>query len=192
MNLEAMKLTSFFEMFPDLINKEFRNIFIENHSVIPDGNYAFAEFYCDRSNCDCRKVMIRVMTAEDPNKTWAMINYGWESEKFYKKWFRTEDDDLYKLMMGTSLDAMTSPKGSIPNALLSLFEDILSADKAYAKRLEDHYWKVKKTAKEKRAKKHQQNALEHRPSQTGEKIGRNEDCLCGSGKKFKKCCLLLH
>ncbi|MBP9707962.1 MAG: SEC-C domain-containing protein [Oligoflexales bacterium] len=23
----------------------------------------------------------------------------------------------------------------------------------------------------------------------GEKIGRNDPCLCGSGKKFKKCCL---
>jgi preprotein translocase subunit SecA len=25
---------------------------------------------------------------------------------------------------------------------------------------------------------------------TGEKIGRNDPCFCGSGKKYKKCCLL--
>ena len=27
-----------------------------------------------------------------------------------------------------------------------------------------------------------------RPGQTSYKLGRNEPCLCGSGKKFKKCC----
>lgn len=24
------------------------------------------------------------------------------------------------------------------------------------------------------------------------KVGRNEPCPCGSGKKFKKCCLVMH
>jgi uncharacterized protein YchJ len=29
------------------------------------------------------------------------------------------------------------------------------------------------------------------PIKRGEKIGRNEACSCGSGKKYKKCCLLV-
>jgi hypothetical protein len=28
----------------------------------------------------------------------------------------------------------------------------------------------------------------HQPRQRGSKIGRNDPCPCGSGKKFKKCC----
>jgi len=27
------------------------------------------------------------------------------------------------------------------------------------------------------------------PVRTGKKVGRNEPCPCGSGKKYKKCCL---
>jgi uncharacterized protein YecA (UPF0149 family) len=26
------------------------------------------------------------------------------------------------------------------------------------------------------------------PLQTGEKVGRNDPCPCGSGRKYKKCC----
>lgn len=30
---------------------------------------------------------------------------------------------------------------------------------------------------------------QHNPVRTGPKVGRNDVCPCGSGKKFKKCCL---
>lgn len=30
---------------------------------------------------------------------------------------------------------------------------------------------------------------QHNPLRTGPKVGRNDACPCGSGKKFKKCCL---
>jgi uncharacterized protein len=39
----------------------------------------------------------------------------------------------------------------------------------------------------------QQGAIEKSAGQAkSTKIGRNEPCPCGSGKKFKKCCGLLH
>jgi hypothetical protein len=39
----------------------------------------------------------------------------------------------------------------------------------------------------------QQGAIEKSAGQAkGKKIGRNEPCPCGSGKKFKKCCGLVH
>ena len=28
-----------------------------------------------------------------------------------------------------------------------------------------------------------------KPKQAGHKVGRNDPCPCGSGKKFKKCCM---
>jgi preprotein translocase subunit SecA len=31
--------------------------------------------------------------------------------------------------------------------------------------------------------------IPHEPIKTSKKIGRNDPCPCGSGKKFKKCCL---
>jgi len=39
-----MKLTSFFDRFPELITKEFRNVFIEDHPVIPAGNLRSLSF----------------------------------------------------------------------------------------------------------------------------------------------------
>lgn len=30
---------------------------------------------------------------------------------------------------------------------------------------------------------------QHNPMRAGPKVGRNDPCACGSGKKFKKCCL---
>lgn len=34
-----------------------------------------------------------------------------------------------------------------------------------------------------------EKALKKKPIVKGHKTGRNELCICGSGKKFKKCCL---
>lgn len=183
-----MRLTSFFDTFPELIAKEFRNIFINNHPVIPAGNYAFDEFYCQRLNCDCRKVMIRIIT-NNPYKIWAIINYGWESKEFYKKWFGgPEGDDYYKLMSGVSLEP--HPNGAVTNALLEIFKEVLNNDIAYAKRIESHYWKLKDAAQEKQKEINKKIALENRLNRPDKKPGRNDPCRCGSGKKFKKCCLL--
>ena len=33
-----------------------------------------------------------------------------------------------------------------------------------------------------------QNLKEEKPKYDGKKIGRNQPCICGSGKKFKHCC----
>ncbi|ACB86123.1 SEC-C metal-binding domain-containing protein [Natranaerobius thermophilus] len=42
--------------------------------------------------------------------------------------------------------------------------------------------------KDKFQKKHIPNQ-KNKPRRVGKKIGRNEPCPCGSGKKYKKCCL---
>lgn len=34
-----------------------------------------------------------------------------------------------------------------------------------------------------------QNLPKNRPTISGQKIGRNDQCICGSGKKYKQCCL---
>ena len=36
---------------------------------------------------------------------------------------------------------------------------------------------------------HSENIPKNRPTISGRKIGRNDPCICGSGKKYKQCCL---
>ena len=47
---------------------------------------------------------------------------------------------------------------------------------------------------EKEIRKEKEELKNYRLSQLSlfNKIGRNDDCLCGSNKKYKKCCLIIH
>ena len=53
--------------------------------------------------------------------------------------------------------------------LLKLFKEVMVHDTTFIERLKKHYAMFKSSKKK--------------------KIGRNEHCPCGSGKKYKKCCL---
>jgi len=182
-----MRFSSFFEEFPELIETEFRNIFVfdnNNYKYIPPGNYAFLELFCPELNCDCRKVIINVISA-DPPKTWTTLNYGWESEEYYKTWWG-KSLKYYQPMSGVTFDPPT--KDPLQNEFLMVFADIIKHDQIYAKRIKTHYAMFKEKILEKETKKipirkPTLNAL-------GEKAGRNDLCPCNSGKKFKKCCLL--
>lgn len=176
-----MKFLSFFDEFPELIGSEFRNIFIFNndiHKHIPPGNYAFLEMFCPDVDCDCRKVIINIITA-DPPKTWVTLNYGWESEEYYKNWWG-KNHFLYKPMSGVVFDPPTNDP--LKNEFLKIFQDIIQTDKKYANRIETHYLMFKEAMKMKKVKQEIQFS-------SIEKVERNELCPCNSGKKFKKCCL---
>ena len=61
-----MIFSSFFEEFPELVESEFRNIFIfgnDAHKYIRPGNYAFLELFCPDLDCDCRKVIINIISS---------------------------------------------------------------------------------------------------------------------------------
>ncbi|MEN8134456.1 MAG: UPF0149 family protein [Thermodesulfobacteriota bacterium] len=88
-----------------------------------------------------------------------------EAEKFFETFCEGESEDEDPLQLIASLFMM------LPRAVETLL--------AHASKLEE----------ERRAK-----ISSYRPAlpqtRTTPKIGRNEPCPCGSGKKFKKCCLL--
>jgi hypothetical protein len=179
-----VKFSSFFDEFPKLIESEFRNIFITDNGFykhIPPGNYAFLEMYCVDANCDCRKVIIHVISA-DPFKTWAVLNYGWEPEAYYRAWWG-KSHLLYRPMSGVTFDPPT--KDPLKQEFLKIFEAILQSDTKYARRLEAHYSMFKEAMQKKRDNQGAKNIL------LNEKVGRNTLCPCNSGKKFKKCCLLI-
>ena len=180
-----MQFTSFFEEFPELVNREFRHIFITNDSVIPPGNYAFAEFYCPDIECDCRKVIIQILTA-DPYKAWAVIDYGWESEKYYKKWFG-KSRMLYVPMSGDYLNPLFA-NNLIAKELLKIFKDTIKNDKIYANRLEAHYSQFKQKILEQQNLNTKNKTPIKSQRKTYARISRNAPCPCESGRKFKNCC----
>lgn len=181
-----MKFSSFFDAFPELVDTEFRNIFVmENsgHEHIPPGNYAFLEFFCEDINCDCRKVIINIVSV-DPVKLWARFDYVWESEEFYKKWYGG-DDIFYMPMSGVTYDF---PENDLVQMeFVSTFKKIIKFDTHYAKRIEKHYSMFKEHISNKQKMKREAKILDF--DQAKQKIGRNDMCSCNSGKKFKKCCL---
>lgn len=183
-----MTFSSFFEQFPELINSEFRNIFILDNEIykhIPPGNYAFLELFCQDVNCDCRNVVISVIT-DDPHKVWAVLRYGWESKKFYREWFGG-DNELAQNMPGAFIDSLMSPYNLASKEFLALFNQLIKDDQKYAKRIEAHYRMFKEKIDSPKKKSLIQNVTR---DSSGKKVGRNDLCPCDSGRKFKKCCFL--
>ena len=67
-------------------------------------------------------------------------------------------------------------------AALTIFRRILEDDSSCAKNINDHFEMVRAYV---RTEKKKTPDIHSNPS----KCGRNDPCLCGSGKKHKKCCL---
>ncbi len=121
---------SFIEMFPEQGQRECRVATVYDRPELPNGAYAFLELYCIDPTCDCRRVMINVMSLT-LKKHLATINYGFD---------RDEE------MAGPLLDPLNI-QSEYARPLSRLFEEILS-DPAYRARLERHYQQVKLALKD--------------------------------------------
>ena len=134
MNMTPM--TPFMRRFPQLAASETRSVTVSDKEDLPDGEYGFIEFYCNRPQCDCRRVLVVVLRPETGWKFWAVINYGWESVEFYKRWAGAPASDRSQ-WKGPFLDPMSEQTAYAP-ALLKLFKFILRSP-GYAERLKKHY-----------------------------------------------------
>ena len=130
-----MAMVPFYSMFHDLAIKEMRSATLRGQLDIPDGEYGFLELYCDEVDCDCRRVIIDVVSSTTGSKIWATLNYGWESLEFYEEWSKSKENvaDL----KGVTIDPLNAQTEYSP-AFLRLFEFLLS-DEKYAERLKRHY-----------------------------------------------------
>jgi hypothetical protein len=128
-------MVPFYTRFRDLAFKEMRSATVRGMPGLPDGEYGFLELYCDEPGCDCRRVVIDVITPTTGPKIWATINYGWESLEFYEQWIR--DKETARECYGATLDPL-NPQTEYSDALLQLFKHILQ-DEAYVERLKRHY-----------------------------------------------------
>jgi hypothetical protein len=130
-----MPMTVLHAYFPDLAEKETRTVTVRGRADLPDGQYAFLEMYCDEVGCDCRRVLIQVVSAPPQLRIWATINYGWETAAFYADWIG--DPEAGKEAQGASLDPLGRQSQYSPT-LLELFEFVIQ-DEQYVERLQRHY-----------------------------------------------------
>jgi hypothetical protein len=174
----------FYSIDPELAARETRVI---NTLVVQDGlpvgSYGLFEFYCPDPACDCRRVMLNVVEEQRPDRFLASISFAFD-----------RDDE----MAGPFLDPL-NPQSRHAGKLLQLVEETVLSDPRYVARLERHYAGVKQAASdpEHPAYPRLQAVLAEdegsfslsRPASGAKRVGRNAPCPCGSGKKYKNCCM---
>jgi hypothetical protein len=139
-----MPMVPFYNKYPDLAVNQTRTVFIRGRDDLPDGEYGFIELYCDDVDCDCRRVIINIMTPTTGPNVWATINYGWESLEFYEGWMRNKEEAVG--CKGPTLDPL-NPQSRYSGVLLRLFEYLLT-DEKYVERLKRHYELFKSAIRE--------------------------------------------
>lgn len=148
-----------------------RTIVLADDNHLPDGEYTFVDTYCTDPGCDCRKTIIQVLL---DGKLVSLVNFGWESPKFYLRWLGSATDrELAAEMSGVSID-FSSPDRVSRKGMLLLMNHLL--DDKWTSLIKDHYRSIRTTIKP--------DNIVRLPT-----ISRNAPCPCGSGKKYKKCCL---
>jgi hypothetical protein len=104
---------------------------------LPAGDYGFLEHYCNDPQCDCRRVLLRVTSAEPPHTVLATINYGWEKSEFYTRRMHG-DKQAGQDITAASLDPLHS-QSKYAGYLLTFFQQEMITDPAYVARLARHY-----------------------------------------------------
>ena len=176
-----MHFAAFQKYFPELADAETRFFQIVKASDLPADTYYLEEMYCEDPNCDCRRVLFFVFPESEP-KMLAAIGFGWEGEKFYARQTAGYAMQKPETRKGPFLDEKY-PQSEYASAILDVVASDILSDKAYVKRLKKHYQMTRKAAADQRA------GRDANPVSIKEKVGRNEPCPCGSGKKYKKCCM---
>jgi len=159
------------ECFNDLFNKEpLWSVEISNDQILPDGIYAFLEFYCGNYECDCKNGLFHFvesdLNGDIHGNPIALIDYSW------KKDISEENPSLDEPMPSKlTLAALRIFSSEIRN------QDRVDIIKTHYKMLKEHCkdWPV-------------QSMSDPDFDEDSIKIGRNEPCPCGSSKKYKRCC----
>ncbi len=180
-----MTMVSFNTLFSDVESRELRSITPVGDPYLPERPFAFHELFCREPACDCRRVMLNVIDVEQGRHV-ATINHAFEPPEA-----RFADDGQ------TFLDPL-NPQTDASPALLALFVKMIASDRDYRERLERHY-RMWKQVVDDPAHPGQSHLP---PPEDGAsvaaavatfrrataKVGANDRCPCGSGRKYKVCC----
>lgn len=170
--------------FPKEGREEIAIPYAPKKSSLPEGHYAFLEAFCANRECDCKEVLIQIepQATDEPDYfeysaiPTAVLKYSWE------KPFSERNPRIYSQV----------PNSSLAPAALEFFCDYVQTHPDYAHSLSKHYAMIKKVGERwtfSDVDVEVERPAVSRPIQREPRIGRNELCSCGSGKKFKKCCL---
>jgi hypothetical protein len=174
----------FREVEPEVAERETRTATVlQTLDDLPADDYVLMESYCPDPACDCRRVMLNVAGREQTKEGWlATISFGLD---------RDEE------MAGPFLDPL-NPQSEYSGALLQVIEDVVLADRWYVERLEEHYQLVKRAAEDfghpayakiQEELHRSDNELAFSSGPRKKRVPRNAPCPCGSGKKYKQCCM---
>jgi len=111
-------------------------------------DYVLLEYYCDEPDCDCRRVVLDVVSSDQPGRIFASIHFGWENSAFYRKWAQTPADA--RLLKQGVLDPTVLHCDWADLLLDHVREEVLANPKAVA-RFKKHYAMLKREQR-KRAK----------------------------------------
>jgi len=181
-----MAYVPFHEKFPAVAEKETRSITIFDNPELPNDTYGLIESYCADPGCDCRRVFLSVLSSRK-KKLLAVIAFGWESRKYYAKWLGDNDPQAINDLKGPVLNS-TSPQSKLAPEILELVNRVVLQDRKYIERLKTHYKLFRAEINEEETKNYEIDR-DGSVSSSFVSVGRNEPCPCGSGKKYKKCCM---
>ena len=180
-----MAMLAFHALFPEEAQRECRTVTPMDYESLPNHMFVFLEAFCIEPNCDCRRVMLNVLDSETETHV-ASINYAFETPE-------PPYDDEGQMF----LDPL-NPQSELSEALLAMFAEMIAKDRDYHDRLVRHYemWKRAINDPEHPAQEAIKTAesgygipRNRQPTPRSEqKVGPNEPCPCGSGRKYKKCC----
>ncbi len=135
-----------------------------------DNNYELVGYYCKNPDCDCTKARFSVQQYE---------------EEIGEIWYDYEKKELVE---SSSFAHLIKKVKASDEWIEYSFEDILRQRHLIIK----NTFKIFKLKSEQKKLKESLVGLKDqikRIHKLNKKIGRNEPCPCGSGKKYKKCCL---
>jgi hypothetical protein len=135
----AVGMAPFHARCPEIGVRQTRSVTVEEGAWgLPHDDYAFLEHFCVDPECDCRRVLLQVISQKKPGRILATIAYGWEAAAFYadRSGVSLEEAESFT---EPELDPM-NPQSEYSEGLLSLFEEVLMKDRAYLERLKTHYW----------------------------------------------------
>ena len=126
--------------------------------------FILCEYFCDNIQCDCKSAIvaveeINVLEAEPPPPPVAAISYDWSG---------TQPEIVL---------ADDHEQSLLAPAMLEMYKT-LTQNKEYTARLILKYKLFKAWSK-----------INSLLAKIDSKTSRNDPCICGSGKKYKKCCL---
>jgi hypothetical protein len=136
-----MSVIGYFEAFPQKSQTELRTVtFTEDRECIPPGIYVFTEYFCTDLNCNCQRVMIKVLNPKSESdrnpREVATISYTWSPG----------EDEAWRETNSEFANPFLDPfhrQSVFANELLEFWNVMVVRDQRYAQRLKTHYHELR-------------------------------------------------